>query len=101
VLRRIVGGLETPALVRFLVRMAIAVAAGTGAAWLVSRSVDALTDDAPSFPAAVLTVGVVTLADAAVFLAVARLLRIHEVTAVLDTVLGSVLGRAKRRTRTG
>jgi len=94
VLRRIVGGLHTPTLVRFLIRMAIAVAAGTGAAWLVSSGLHALMDGPRAFPVAVLTVLAVTATDAAVFLGAARLMRIREVTDVLQTVLG----RGRRRT---
>jgi len=94
VLRRLVGGLESPALVRFLVRMSISVAAGTATAWLVGRLLHGLLDGTPTALVAVGMVGLVTLADVAVFLALARLLRIREVTAVLDTVLG----RIKRRT---
>ncbi|MEO5853568.1 MAG: murein biosynthesis integral membrane protein MurJ [Nocardioides sp.] len=94
VLRRLVGGLETPVLVRFLVRMVIAVGASTAVAWLVSIGMHALVDGPRSFPVAVLSLVAVTAADAAVFLVAARLLRIREVGDVVDTVLG----RVRRRT---
>ena len=97
VLNRLVGGLESAALVRFLVRMAIAAAGGTATAYLLARLLHAAQDGPPSALVAAGTVGLLTLADAVVFLVLARLLRIQEVTAVLDLVLGTV-GRRKRRT---
>ncbi|MDN4172290.1 murein biosynthesis integral membrane protein MurJ [Nocardioides sp. SOB77] len=85
VLRSRLGGLRTPTLVRFLVRMVLAVALSTGAAWLASRLLD-LVGEEPSYPVAVLRAVVVVLVDVAVFVAAARALRLNEVTSVLETL---------------
>ncbi len=95
VLRRTLGGLRTPTLVRFVVRMLLAVAAGTAVAVLVSRLLHAISGDRPSPPVAVVLVVLVTAADAAVFLAVARLLRITEVTAVVETITAPLTRRRR------
>ncbi|WP_435748208.1 lipid II flippase MurJ, partial [Nocardioides sp. SYSU DS0663] len=84
VLARRLGGLRTPVLVRFLVRMALAVGVATAAAWLASLAFEPLAGDASYLRAAVSAV-VVTGVDVAVFLVAARLLRLHEVTSVVTT----------------
>ncbi len=85
VLRRRLGGLETPRLVRFLVRLLLAAGLATGVAWLASLLLARLGDDPHLAVAAVrgLAVGAV---DLAVFVVLARMLRLREVTDVLDTV---------------
>jgi putative peptidoglycan lipid II flippase len=84
-LRRTVGGLQTTQLVRFLVRMAIVLAAAGSTSWLVEWSLAGL-GDRPTPPVALLRGGLAGLAGALVLLGGARLLRIREVTSLVDTV---------------
>ena len=84
-LRRILGGLDTALLVRFLVRLALAAGVSTAVAWLVSWGLGSLTDD-PGKPMALLTLLVVLAADGLVLIGLSRVLRIAEVTAVVDLV---------------
>jgi len=92
VLHRLVGGLHTARLVRFLVRTAIAAglstAAGAGTAYLVHR----VAGD-PHWVLAAVWVLVVTCVDVAVFVALARVLRLGEVTTVVDTIVRRVRRR--------
>jgi putative peptidoglycan lipid II flippase len=85
VLRRRLGGLESPRLVRFLVRLALVVVVSTGLALLVAVGLDRLSDD-PSWPLAALQAAVVTAVDVVVFVFLARALRLREVTSVIETV---------------
>jgi putative peptidoglycan lipid II flippase len=87
-LRHVLGGLETPVLVRFLVRLVIAAGAAAGVAWAVKHGLQAIwpTDDGKLQSVAVL--GVTGLVDVAVYLALARVLRIAEVTGVMNLVTG-------------
>ncbi|GAB6984474.1 murein biosynthesis integral membrane protein MurJ [Nocardioides pyridinolyticus] len=85
VLRRLLGGLRTPTLVRFLVRMLLAAVAATAAAAGTTYLLDLLDDD-PGWLLAAVRVGVVGLVDVVVLLAMARLLRIREVTSVVETI---------------
>jgi putative peptidoglycan lipid II flippase len=89
VLRWRLGGLRTPALVRFLVRLAIAVAVSTaaaaGTAYLLHR-----VDDEPSWAVAVLWVMLIGLVDVVVLVAMARAMRLREVTTVVDTLTSRV-----------
>jgi putative peptidoglycan lipid II flippase len=99
-LRHLVGGLDTAVLVRFAVRMAIATGVATAAAYLLNTLLHAGFGEGPDertgpWLAAVLLVVVVTV-DVAVFLGLARVLRIREVGTVLETVLGPVLRRRRR-----
>jgi putative peptidoglycan lipid II flippase len=84
-LRRLLGGLETPVLVRFLVRMAIAVGISTAAAWVTLQVLGILGDD-PTNVVAALRAALVAGVDAALFLVLARKLRLDEVTEVVDMV---------------
>lgn len=85
VLQRTVGGLEAPRLVRFLVRMALVLAAAAAAAWLVELALSGLGDRPPPFVA--LFRGALSgLAGGVVVLAGSRLLRVREVTTLVDTV---------------
>jgi putative peptidoglycan lipid II flippase len=85
VLLRLLGGLRTARLVRFLVRVllaaAVSTAAAAGAAYLLHR----VSDD-PHWLLAALWVLVVTTVDVVAFVAFARLLHLAEVTTVVDTV---------------
>ncbi len=98
VLRRILatggGGLAGAVLVRFVVRLALAAGVATFAAWGLATLLPGGED--PSHLVALLRLVVVAGADVLVFLVLARLMRLAEVTEVLDT-LGRRLGR---RTRT-
>ncbi len=83
-LRRALGGLDTPQLVRFLVRLAIATALSTAVAGALALLLPGR--DEPGHLLALVRLVVVTGADIGVFLLLARLMRLTEVTAVLDTV---------------
>jgi len=84
-LRRTVGGLETPQLVRFLVRMGIVLVAAGAAAWLVEWSMSGL-GDRPGPLVGGLRGGLSAAAGGVVLLAGARLLHVREVTTLVDTV---------------
>jgi putative peptidoglycan lipid II flippase len=84
-LRRRLGGLETPALVRFLVRMVIACAGAALAAWAVEQALAGLGEE-PGILLSLLRGGLAGLAAGLVLLGAARLMRIREVTALVDSV---------------
>ena len=96
VLRRSVGNLGTSVLVRFLVRMLLATAVATASAYLLSQLLHAVVGERPNPVVAGLVLLVVVAVDVAVFLGLARMLRITEVTEVLETVLGPLLRRRRR-----
>ncbi|SEC02709.1 putative peptidoglycan lipid II flippase [Nocardioides exalbidus] len=84
-LRRTVGGLETPQLVRFLVRMAIVLVAAGGATWLVEHGLAGLGE----YPGPLLSLvrgGASAAAGLLVVLLGARLLHVREVTGLVDAV---------------
>jgi putative peptidoglycan lipid II flippase len=85
VLRRLLGGLETARLARFLVRTAVAAGVSTAVAYLASLALDQVSTD-PNQAVAAVRAAVVTGVDSVVFVVVARLLHLREVTDVLDTV---------------
>ena len=85
VLRRQLGGLDGRRLVRFLVRLGMAVAVSTAVAYLVGRGLHGL-HERPSQLVAGGQAFAITLADVVVFVVGARLLRLTEVTSVIDTV---------------
>ncbi|GAA4372655.1 murein biosynthesis integral membrane protein MurJ [Nocardioides caricicola] len=89
VLRRRLGGLRTPTLVRFLVRLAIAVAVSTAAAAAAAYLLHRVQDD-PSWGVAALWVLLVGTVDALVLIAMARVMRLREVTSVVDTLTSRV-----------
>lgn len=84
-LRRRVGGLETPQLLRFLARMALVLAAAGAAAWLVELSLAGL-GDRPGPLVGLVRGGASAAVGLAVVLVGARLLRVREVTTLVDTV---------------
>lgn len=84
-LRRTVGGLETPQLVRFLVRMVLVLGAAGAATWVVEWSLSGLGAH-PAPPVALVRGGLSAAAGALVLLAGARLLHVREVTTLVDTV---------------
>ena len=88
VLRRVLGagsaGLGTPELVRFLVRLAIVTAVATAVALALALLLPGR--DEPSHVGALVRLVLVAGADVGVFLVLARVFRLAEVTDVLDTV---------------
>lgn len=91
VLARTVGGLETRALAAFLARMGIVLALAAGAAALVTWALAGLGETPP--PLVALARGAVAgLSGGAVVLVGAHLLRVTEVTSLLDTVAGRLRG---------
>ncbi|WP_307854262.1 murein biosynthesis integral membrane protein MurJ [Nocardioides palaemonis] len=91
-LRRTVGGLQTPQLVRFLVRMGLVLLAAGVAAWLVERGLAGLG----AYPGPVLSLvrgGASAGVGMIVVLAGARLLHVREVTSLVDTVAARVRRR--------
>ena len=94
-LRHVLGGLETPTLVRFVVRLliaaalaalvALAVRAGFDRVW---AGADARGPGGGGKVQAVVVLGVAGLADVAVYLLLARVMRITEVTGMVSLVTG-------------
>jgi len=91
-LRRRLGGLETPHLVRFLVRLLIAAGVAAALAALLGHAFPGRGHDVSHALAAVRVV-LIGAVDLLLFTAFARLMRIREVTTVLDTVLRRRRGR--------
>ncbi len=84
-LRHVLGGLETPQLLRFLARLAVATAGAVAVGWAVRAGLEAVWpgDTKVQAVAGVLLVGGAT---AATYLLLSRALRVPEVTAVLGLV---------------
>ncbi|GAB7006548.1 hypothetical protein JCM18899A_40210 [Nocardioides sp. AN3] len=80
-----VGGLKTRTLLRFLIRLAVAVGVSTGLTWVVVRLVPPLSTSYGVLGSAAqcLVIGVL---DVTVLLLLARAMRITELTDVIDTV---------------
>lgn len=87
VLSRTLGGLQTPALVRFLVRMTLACALAGLAAWSVEEALSGLGEQ-PGMLLSLLRGGLAGLAGGLVLLLAAHLMRIREVTSLVDSVAG-------------
>jgi putative peptidoglycan lipid II flippase len=86
-LRRALGGLRTPALVRFGVRILLAAVPATLVAWGVAVLLErGLGDTLDGKLGALGFLVAVTLADGLVLLALARVLRLREVTDLVETV---------------
>jgi putative peptidoglycan lipid II flippase len=83
VLRRVLGGLETPTLVRFLLRMTLAAAPASPAAWGWRTFVTTLWPLGDGKAQALVLLGSTALVDAVLLLVLARLLRIVELTEVV------------------
>jgi putative peptidoglycan lipid II flippase len=92
VLRGRLGGLETMALVRFLVRLLIAALVAAGVAWLIGRVLPGYGDDVSHLQAG-LRLLVIGAVDIGLFLVLAHLMRIREVTTVMETVIRRIPGR--------
>ena len=91
-LARRLGGLETPTSLRFLARLLIAAGISTAAAWLLGQVLPGGGDDVSHLGAAFRLV-VLGGADILVFVGLARLMHIREVTTVLDLVVRRLPGR--------
>ena len=90
-LRHVLGGLETPALVRFLMRLVVAVGAAALVGWAVRYGFAEIWPGDGKLRA-VVVIGAISVAGGAVYLALSRALRIDEVTSVARLVT-SRLGR--------
>ncbi|MGZ4494255.1 MAG: murein biosynthesis integral membrane protein MurJ, partial [Nocardioides sp.] len=82
-LRRVLGGLETPQLVRFLARLLVAAVVATALAWLAKAALAAVWAPSSGLVQAAVVLAVTGLVDVVVFVLLARLLRISEVTSVM------------------
>lgn len=85
-LRSVLGGLETPRLVRFCVRMLLASLIASGVAWLVRLGVLAVWPLGDGKAQAVVLLALMGLADLLVLLGASRAMRITEVTEVTELV---------------
>ena len=94
VLARTLGGLGFRRLVRFTVRLVVVALLSTAAAYAATRLLAGLGED-PSLGMALLRGVAVTAADVVVFLLLARLFRLEEVTEVLDTVARRLPSRTR------
>jgi putative peptidoglycan lipid II flippase len=93
-LRHVLGGLETPRLVRFLLRMLVAAGAAALVAWTFKHGVESFwAADETKVQAGVMLVGTGAV-DLVVFLALARAMRITEVTGVMTLLTSRLRGRA-------
>jgi putative peptidoglycan lipid II flippase len=94
-LRKTLGGLQTPVLLRFLVRLLIAGVAAAGVAWAVKHGVQQVWNpvaavrggsDLARLGQALALLVLTGLVDGVVFIALARAMRITEVTSVMALV---------------
>jgi putative peptidoglycan lipid II flippase len=92
VLRGRLGGLQTGTTVRFLVRLLVAALMSAGVAGALALALPGRGDDVSHGLAAVRLV-LLGGVDVAVFLALAHLMRIREVTTVVETVVRRMPGR--------
>ncbi len=93
-LRYLLGGLETGTTLRFLVRLVLAAGIAAALAWAFRYGVTQVWPSSESRIRALVVGSLVAVVDAALFLVLARLLRIREVTGVVDLVT-SRLGRTR------
>ena len=85
-LRHVLGGLETPALVRFLARLLVAAGLATGLAWAVRYGVEQAWPPDNGKVQAGVTLATIGVVDVGVFLLLARMMRVSEVTSVMRLV---------------
>ena len=100
VLVRTLGDLQTPRLVRFAVRMLIVVALASLAAWLVRTGMTSLLGDLAESPHPLLSLvrgGAAGAVGGLVMLGGARLMRIREVTTLIDTATARLRRRSVLR----
>ncbi|MGZ5403978.1 MAG: murein biosynthesis integral membrane protein MurJ [Nocardioides sp.] len=94
VLARRLGGLGFRDLVRFAIRLVLVAAVSTAGAYGAAWSLAGLGED-PSLIVALLRALAVTIVDVVLFLVLARLFRLTEVTDVLDTVARRLPSRSR------
>lgn len=94
-LSRQLGGLDGARLVRFGVRIGVAVALAAGLAWLAREGVHAALDGHDKLTVLVHLV-VIGLVGAGSYLLLARLVRLEEVTEMTTMVAGRLAGRTRR-----
>ena len=87
-LRNVLGGLDTPVLVRYLVRLVISAGGAALVAWAAKHGLRMVWPPNGGNVRAVIVLGLTALVDVGVFLALARALRIREVTSVLNLLTG-------------
>ncbi len=95
VLRRVLGGLQTPVLVRFLTRAILAALVSTAVAFAIQRLLGGLGQN-PNQALAGLRLLIVSTVDVVVFVILAHRLRLNEITDVIETVTRR-LPSARRR----
>ena len=95
-LRHVLGGLETPTLVRFLARLFLAAGVATALAWALKYGVNAVWSPDASKVQAVVSLFLVAGFDVLVFLGLAKAMRIAEVTNLLDVLTARLPGRLRR-----
>lgn len=95
-LRHLLGGLETPVLVRFLGRLLVAAGTATALTWALRYGVQQLWPLDDSKPQAVVMLLATTTVDVVLFLALARAMRIREVTSVMELFSSRLPGRRGR-----
>lgn len=91
-LARALGGLGTARLVRFLVRMGLAILPALVAAWLLAGQLDGLIGDNPNKIEVMVFLGLVAGVYGVVFLVAARIFRIAEVTEMVRGVSSRIPG---------
>ena len=94
VLGRELGGLGLRALARFAVRLVVVAGLATAAAYVASRLLAGLGED-PHLLVALLRGVAVAAVDVVVFVLLARLFRLREVTGVLDTITSRLRSRSR------
>ena len=95
-LRHILGGLHTPELVRYLLRLLVAAGVATALTWALSYGVHAVWAADNAKLQAVVTLLVLSTVDVVLFLALAKALRITEVTSVIQVLTARLPGRRRR-----
>ncbi|HET6625182.1 MAG TPA: murein biosynthesis integral membrane protein MurJ [Nocardioidaceae bacterium] len=96
-LRQLLGGLETRVLARFLVRLLVAAGVATAVTWVLRQGVHQVWPPDDSKAQAVALLVACTGVDVVLFLVLAKVLRIREVTAVMELVTDRLPGRLGRR----
>ncbi|MGZ4427580.1 MAG: murein biosynthesis integral membrane protein MurJ [Nocardioidaceae bacterium] len=91
-LRHLLGGLETPQLARFLARLLLAAGVATAVAWAAKYGLQQVWLPNPGKVQAVTLLAGVSAIDVLLFLGLARVLRISEVTSVMGLVTRRLRG---------
>jgi putative peptidoglycan lipid II flippase len=91
-LRHVLGGLQTPALVGFLARLLVAAGVSTAIAWAARQGLEASWPRSGGKIQALIVLSVTAGVDVVVFLALARMFRITEVTRVMGLVTRRLRG---------